>query len=106
MPQQQIISSIGFMVIVFAAMYFFMIRPTQKREKEVNKMRENLNVGDNIITIGGIKGKIIKIGDDFVVIESSNSKTKLEFVKSAIGTVITSDANVKNETVEEKEEDK
>ena len=106
MPQQQIISSIGFMVIVFAAMYFFMIRPTQKREKEVNKMRENLKVGDNIITIGGIKGKIIKIGDDFVVIESSNSKTKLEFVKSAIGTVITSDANVKNETVEEKEEDK
>lgn len=104
MPQQQIISSIGFMVIVFAAMYFFMIRPTQKREKEVNKMRENLKVGDNIITIGGIKGKIIKIGDDFVVIESSNSKTKLEFVKSAIGTVITSDANVKNETVEEKEE--
>lgn len=104
MPQQQIISSIGFMVIVFAAMYFFMIRPTQKREKEVNKMRENLKVGDNIITIGGIKGKIIKIGDDFVVIESSNSKTKLEFVKSAIGTVITSEANVKNETVEEKEE--
>ena len=103
MPQQQLMSSIGFMVIVFGAMYFFMIRPTQKREKEVNKMRANLKVGDNIITIGGVKGKVIKIGDDFVVIESSNSKTKLEFVKSAVGTVI-SDGTVATEKEEEKEE--
>ena len=103
MPQQQLFSSIGFMVIVFGAMYFFMIRPTQKREKEVNKMRANLKVGDNIITIGGVKGKVIKIGDDFVVIESSNSKTKLEFVKSAVGTVI-ADGTVATEKVEEKEE--
>lgn len=104
MPQQQLFSSISFMVIVFGAMYFFMIRPSQKKQKEVNKMRENLKVGDNIITIGGIKGKVIKIGDDFVVIESSNSKTKLEFVKSAVGTVITNEANVATEKDEEKEE--
>lgn len=103
MPQQQLFSSISFMVIVFGAMYFFMIRPSQKKQKEVNKMRENLKVGDNIITIGGIKGKVIKIGDDFVVIESSNSKTKLEFVKSAVGTVIANEANVATEK-EEKEE--
>lgn len=103
MPQQQLMSSIGFMVIVFGAMYFFMIRPTQKREKEVNKMRANLKVGDNIITIGGVKGKVVKLGDDFVVIESSNSKTKLEFVKSAVGTVI-SDGTVATEKEEEKEE--
>lgn len=103
MPQQQLFSSISFMVIVFGAMYFFMIRPSQKKQKEVNKMRENLKVGDNIITIGGIKGKVIKIGDDFVVIESSNSKTKLEFVKSAVGTVIANEANMATEK-EEKEE--
>ncbi|MEJ8751343.1 preprotein translocase subunit YajC [Lagierella sp. ICN-221743] len=103
MPQQQLFSSISFMVIVFGAMYFFMIRPSQKKQKEVNKMRENLKVGDNIITIGGIKGKVIKIGDDFVVIESSNSKTKLEFVKSAVGTVIANEANIATEK-EEKEE--
>lgn len=104
MPQQQLFSSISFMVIVFGAMYFFMIRPSQKKQKEVNKMRENLKVGDNIITIGGIKGKVIKIGDDFVVIESSNSKTKLEFVKSAVGTVIANEANIATEKDEEKEE--
>lgn len=104
MPQQQLFSSISFMVIVFGAMYFFMIRPSQKKQKEVIKMRENLKVGDNIITIGGIKGKVIKIGDDFVVIESSNSKTKLEFVKSAIGTVIANETNVATEKEEEKEE--
>lgn len=92
------------MVIVFGAMYFFMIRPSQKKQKEVNKMRENLKVGDNIITIGGIKGKVIKIGDDFVVIESSNSKTKLEFVKSAVGTVIANEANVVTEKEEKEEE--
>ena len=103
MPQQQLFSSISFMVIVFGAMYFFMIRPSQKKQKEVNKMRENLKVGDNIITIGGIKGKVIKIGDDFVVIESSNSKTKLEFVKSAVGSVIANEANMATEK-EEKEE--
>lgn len=103
MPQQQLFSSISFMVIVFGAMYFFMIRPSQKKQKEVNKMRENLKVGDNIITIGGIKGKVLKIGDDFVVIESSNSKTKLEFVKSAVGTVIANEANMATEK-EEKEE--
>lgn len=104
MPQQQLFSSISFMVIVFGAMYFFMIRPSQKKQKEVNKMRENLKVGDNIITIGGIKGKVIKIGDDFVVIESSNSKTKLEFVKSAVGTVIANEANVATEKEEKEEE--
>ena len=103
MPQQ-LFSSISFMVIVFGAMYFFMIRPSQKKQKEVNKMRENLKVGDNIITIGGIKGKVIKIGDDFVVIESSNSKTKLEFVKSAVGTVIANEANVVTEKEEKEEE--
>ncbi|WP_300409682.1 preprotein translocase subunit YajC [Lagierella sp.] len=102
MPQQ-LGSSLGFMIIIFAAMYFFMIRPTQKREKEVRKMRDNLKVGDRIITIGGIKGTILKLGDDFVVIESSNAKTKLEFVKSAVGTVIRDDSS---EVVKETKEDK
>ncbi len=104
MPQQ-LGSSLGFMIILFAAMYFFMIRPTQKREKEVRKMRDNLKVGDRIITIGGIKGTIIKLGDDFVVIESSNAKTKLEFVKSAIGTVIRDESSQVTTDTEEENSD-
>lgn len=91
--------SILFLVVMIGAMYFLMIRPQQKRDKEVREMRSNLKVGDNIITIGGIKGKVLKIGDDYVIIESSNAKTRMEFVKSAIGTVI------KDEPVSEPDED-
>lgn len=91
--------SIIFLVVMIGAMYFLMIRPQQKRDKEVREMRSNLKVGDNIITIGGIKGKVLKIGDDYVIIESSNAKTRMEFVKSAIGTVI------KDEPVSEPDED-
>ncbi|MDO5018261.1 MAG: preprotein translocase subunit YajC [Lagierella massiliensis] len=100
MPQQMM-SSIGFMVVVFAAMYFFMIRPAQKKEKEVRRMREALKVGDKVITIGGIKGTVTKLGDDFVVIESSNAKTKLEFVKSAIGTVIANETSTPSKAKED-----
>ncbi|HHX68440.1 MAG: preprotein translocase subunit YajC [Miniphocaeibacter sp.] len=91
--------SILFLVVMIGAMYFLMIRPQQKRDKEVREMRSNLKVGDNIITIGGIKGKVLKIGDDYVIIETSNAKTRMEFVKSAIGTVI------KDEPVSEPDED-
>lgn len=91
--------SIIFLVVMIGAMYFLMIRPQQKRDKEVREMRSNLKVGDNIITIGGIKGKVLKIGDDYVIIETSNAKTRMEFVKSAIGTVI------KDEPVSEPDED-
>lgn len=91
--------SIIFLVVMIGAMYFLMIRPQQKRDKEVREMRSKLKVGDKIITIGGIKGKVLKIGDDYVVIESSNAKTRMEFVKSAIGTVI------QDEPVSEPDED-
>lgn len=91
--------SIIFLVVMIGAMYFLMIRPQQKRDKEVREMRSNLKVEDNIITIGGIKGKVLKIGDDYVIIETSNAKTRMEFVKSAIGTVI------KDEPVSEPDED-
>lgn len=93
------------MVIFIGGMYFLMIRPQKKRDKEVRDMRDSLKNGDRIITIGGIKGKVLKVGDDYVVIETSKAKTKMEFVKSAIGTVIR-DEEVEETTEESKEADK
>lgn len=97
--------SIIFLVVMIGGMYFLMIRPQQKRDKEVREMRSNVKVGDNIITIGGIKGKILKVGDDYIIIETSNAKTKMEFVKSAIGTVIKDEADYEEADDDEDDED-
>ena len=67
--------------------YFFMIRPQKKQEKEINDMRNNLSVGDEITTIGGIIGKVISIRDETVLIETSHDRTKIRLLKSAISKV-------------------
>ncbi len=79
------------MVVLFGAMYFLMIRPQQKKQKADMEMRNSLKHGDEIITIGGIKGRVIKITDDSIIIETTNAKTRLEFVKSAVGMVVKDD---------------
>ena len=65
-----------------------MIKPQKKRQKAIMDMRDNLKIGDNIITIGGIKGKIVELSDTEVVIETSDDGTKIEFIKSAIHSVV------------------
>ncbi len=70
---------LGLMVLVF---YFFMIRPQMKKQKELKKFRENLKVGDKIVTIGGIHGKIMEVADTTILIQTEGSKFRLE--KSAI----------------------
>jgi len=57
------------MVALFAIMYFFMIRPQQKKQKEVQKMREGLKVGDRVVTSGGIFGKIKEVEDSAFIVE-------------------------------------
>jgi hypothetical protein len=95
----QVVLIVGFV----AVMYFFMIRPNKKRQQEMLKMRESLKQGDSIITIGGIKGKVVKVTDDSVVIETSSEKTKMEFLKSAIHTVVTKSDEKCDEVEENKE---
>lgn len=79
--------SIGLIVLMLVAMYFFMIRPQRKQEKEVAAMRNNLQVGDEITTIGGIIGKVISIKEETVLIETSGDKTKIRLLKGAIKSV-------------------
>ena len=57
------------MVIIVAIFYFFMIRPQQKKQKEIQKSRDALKTGDKVITAGGIYGKIRDIGDTYMLIE-------------------------------------
>lgn len=80
----QLISTIG-MIVVFAAVFYFLIyRPQKKQEKEVNNMRNNLQIGDEISTNGGILGRVVKIKDDIVTIETGSDKNKLKIFKWAV----------------------
>lgn len=85
-PQQ--IQGLIIPIGLIAFFYFFAIRPQKKKEKEVQEMRSSLKVGDQIITIGGIKGKITNVGEDAVTIEVGSAKTKFEMTKWSIGSVV------------------
>ena len=79
--------SLILMGVLLVVMYFFMIRPQKKQEKEIQNMRNNLQVGDEITTIGGIIGKIISIKEETCLIETSGDKTKIRILKSAVKVV-------------------
>ncbi|MBS6720720.1 MAG: preprotein translocase subunit YajC [Peptoniphilus harei] len=72
------------LIVMFVIFYFFMIRPQKKKANEINEMRENLKVGDKIITIGGIIGKIVLVKEDYLVIETSSDNAKIEIMKWGI----------------------
>ena len=73
--------------VMLVAMYFFMFRPQKKQEREINNMRANLQVGDEITTIGGIIGKIVSIKDETVLVETGRDKVRIRFLRSAIRSV-------------------
>ena len=76
------------MIAVFGVvMYFFMYRPQKKQEKEVNNMRNNLQVGDEITTIGGIIGKIVSIKEETIMIETGHDRTKIRLLRTAVRSV-------------------
>ena len=79
----------GPFVLILIVMYFLMIRPQQKKQKEEQKMRNNLRVGDELTTIGGIKGRVVSIKDDTIMLETGNDRTKIQCEKWAIQTVHT-----------------
>ncbi len=72
-------------VLVFVAFYFFLIRPQKKKEKETVAMRSNIQIGDEITTVGGIIGKVVAIKDqDQFVIETGADKTKIRIARWSI----------------------
>ncbi len=70
--------------IMLLAMYFFIIRPQKKKEKAEKQMRENLQIGDEIITIGGIYGRVISLKEDSIVIESKSDHSKMTIARWAM----------------------
>ncbi len=88
-PQTQTILYYGIIILVFVGFFYFMNRSNKKREREQLLMLDSLQIGDEVITIGGIMGKIASIKEDSVVIESGADKNKIRFEKSAIKTVLT-----------------
>ena len=99
----RLIMQIGPLVLLILLMYFMLIRPQKKKEKEVNAMRSALKVGDSIVTIGGICGKIVKVKDDTIVIQVGADKVKFEMMKWAVSQVVLSKGTKlsnKNEVVD------
>ena len=84
-------TSILMIVVMLAIFYFLLIRPENKRKKQAEEMRSSLKKGDWITTIGGVYGRVVTITDRTVVIETSEDRVRMEFVKSAIGSVGTLD---------------
>ena len=74
-------------VVLFVVLYFFMIRPQKKQEKKDAEMRNSLQVGDEVTTIGGIIGKVISVKGETFVLETTKDKTKIRFLKGAIRSV-------------------
>ena len=77
-------STVFMLVLMFAMLYFFMIRPENKRKKEAQNMRDSLAVGDEITTIGGITGTICAVKENTIVIETGADRVRIEFTKWAV----------------------
>jgi len=90
-------------VLIFGTLWFFLIRPQQKQKKEHQNMLNNLSVGDKIVTIGGIKGKIIKINDNNIRVRLS-SNVDIDFIKNAVSKVEEKNSSSKKEEITEKNE--
>lgn len=77
-----------FPLFMIGMMYFFLIRPQKKREEEKQEMISKIVVGDYIMTIGGIYGRVVVAKEDILTIETSTSKSKIEIARWAVGRVI------------------
>jgi len=83
-PQGGGLSGILMMVLIFVVFYFFMIRPQQKRQKEIKKQRDSMQVGDKVITSGGIYGKIREMKDDNTVIIEIAENVRIKVDKNSV----------------------
>ena len=89
------IMNIVIMMVLLVGMYFLMIRPSTKRKKQEDEMRNNIQIGDEIITIGGIIGRVVAIKDEneSFIIETGVDRSKLKIKKWAIATCNTQKEN-------------
>ncbi|MBQ2775188.1 MAG: preprotein translocase subunit YajC [Clostridia bacterium] len=94
-----IIMMVGMVVV----MYFMMIRPQKKKQKEEQQMRDNIEVGDEITTIGGIVGRVVTVKEDSLIIETGADRNKMKITKWAVGTNNTANEKLEAERAAAKE---
>ncbi|MGN1195034.1 MAG: preprotein translocase subunit YajC [Acutalibacteraceae bacterium] len=85
------------MIGMFAIMYFVMIRPQKKRQKEEMEMRNAIEVGDEITTIGGICGRVVSAKEEYLIIESSSAGSKIQILRGAVQSNDTANARLQAE---------
>ncbi len=75
---------IVYLLIIVAVFYFLMIRPEKKRKKKAQEMRDSLSVGDNVVTIGGMVGKIVNVSGDYITFETGEDRVRIKIAKWGI----------------------
>ena len=80
-------SMLPMMLLMLVIFYFVLIRPQRKQQKELEKKRDSIQIGDDVVTIGGIHGRVTNKSDRTVTVKVSDNNTKLKFEKSAINQV-------------------
>lgn len=83
----EIWTTVGMVAVVVVVFYFFGVRPQKKQEQAMTQMRDSLQVGDEITTIGGIIGKIVSIKEETMIIETGRDHTRIRLLKTAVRTV-------------------
>ena len=73
--------------LILVLMYFLMIRPQRKQEKKMQEALNNLAIGDEVTTKGGIIGKVVSIKEETFVLETTHDRTRIRFLRSAIGSI-------------------
>ena len=86
-PQGMGMTTLLFPIILIAIMYFLMIRPQMKRQKEHKAMLEKISKGDEVLTSGGIAGVVTELGDNFITVEVADN-VRIRVQKGAIGNVL------------------
>jgi preprotein translocase subunit YajC len=89
------LQGIPLLLLMFVVMYFLLIAPNQKKQKTWQAMLSQLKAGDRVTTNGGLRGTIVSVKDDVLIIRVAPDNIKLEFVKSAIAAVTTEDTTTK-----------
>lgn len=84
--QQSPVMMIVIMAALFGVMYLTMVRPQKKKQKEEQNMRDSIQVGDEITTIGGIMGRVVTVKEDSIVIETGADRNKMKITRWAVST--------------------
>jgi len=92
-PQQSIFSTLSMMAIIFLIFYFLLIRPQQRQLKEQRKLLDSLQKGDNVVTTGGLYGRIIEVGEKVLTVEIAE-KVKVKINRDAVAGVVRPEVQV------------